>query len=140
MLEFWGWWCNPCVEHMPVLIELHEKFRGKGVTVVGVHLDVDGEVTTAAQLDEKLAGFKAGVWGGKDLPFPVILASGKKLGRGENAPRGELAQRYGIQGYPSTVLIDPQGKVVGRFNARDVKSATEQIEALLKGVPKAAGK
>ena len=140
LLEFWGWWCNPCVEHMPVLIELHEKFRGKGVTVVGVHLDADGEITTAAQLDGKLVSCKAGVWGGKDLPFPVILASGKKLGRGENAPRGELAQLYGIQGYPSTVLIDPQGKVVGRFNARDLKSATEQVEVLLKGVPKPAGK
>ncbi len=132
LLEFWGYWCGPCIAQMPVLMQLHEKFRDKGVTVIGVHLDTDGEVTTAKQLDEKLAGFKADAWGGKDLPFPVILASGKRLGSGENAPRGDLALRYGVQGYPSTILIDREGNVVGKFHARDLKSATDQLEALLK--------
>jgi uncharacterized protein (TIGR03067 family) len=136
LLEFWGWWCGPCIAHMPVLMQLHEKFRGKGVTIIGVHLDVDGEVTTAKQLDEKLVRFKADAWAGKDLPFPVILASGKRLGSGENAPRGDLAMRYGIQGYPSTVLIDREGKVASRFHADDLKSATELLEELLKATPK----
>lgn len=132
LLEFWGYWCGPCIAQMPVLMQLHEKFRDKGVAVIGVHLDTDGEVTTAKQLDEKLAGFKADAWGGKDLPFPVLLASGKRLGGGENAPRGDLALRYGVQGYPSTILIDREGNVVGKFHARDLKSATNQLEALLK--------
>ena len=136
LLEFWGYWCGPCIADMPVLMQLHEKFHGKGVTIIGVHLDVDGEVTTAKQLDEKLAGFKADAWAGKDLPFPVILASGKRLGTGENAPRGDLAKAYGVQGYPTTILIDREGKVVGRFHARDLKSGTEQLEELLKATPK----
>ena len=136
LLEFWGYWCGPCIAQMPVLVQLHEKFRGKGVVVIGVHLDVDGEVTTAKQFDEKLAGFKADAWAGKDLPFPVILASGKRLGSGENAPRGELAMRYGVQGYPTTILIDREGKVAGRFHADDFKSGVAQLEALLKGVAK----
>ena len=136
LLEFWGYWCGPCIAHMPVLVQIHETFRGKGVTIIGVHLDVDGEVTTAKQLDEKLAGFKADAWAGKDLPFPVILASGKRLGSGENGPRGDLAKSYGVQSYPTTILIDREGKVVGRFHARDLKSATEQLEALLKAAPK----
>ncbi len=136
LLDFWGYWCGPCIAEMPVLMQLHERFHGKGVTIIGVHLDVDGEVTTAKQLDEKLAGFKADAWAGKDLPFPVVLASGKRLGSGENAPRGDLAKAYGVQGYPTTILIDREGKVVGRFHAADLKSGVAQLETLLKGVAK----
>ncbi len=86
---------------------------------------------TAAKLDEKIAGYKKKLWGGKDLPFPVALVSGKPIGEGDNKDRGEAARQYGIHAYPTTVLIDPEGKVVGRFNARDAKSAIAQIEKLL---------
>lgn len=131
LLEFWGYWCSPCVGSMPILIDIHEKLAAKGLVIIGVHVDGDGEVDTAAKLDEKIAGYKKKLWGGKDLPFPVALVSGKPIGEGENKDRGEAARQYGVQSYPTTVLIDREGKVVGRFNARDAKSAVAQIEKLL---------
>jgi len=33
--------------------------------------------------------------------------------------------------YPTAILMDREGKVVGDFSARDTKSATEQMEKLL---------
>ena len=44
--KFWGYWCRgAAVSHaMPILIELHEKFHDKGLTVIGVHIDGDGDV------------------------------------------------------------------------------------------------
>jgi uncharacterized protein (TIGR03067 family) len=131
LLEFWGYWCGPCVGSMPVLIEMHEKLAAKGLVIVGVHVDGDGEVDTAAKLDEKIAGFRKKLWSGKDLPFPVALVSGKQIGEGENKSRGEAAQVYGVESYPTTVLIDREGKVVGKFHARDAKSAVAEMEKLM---------
>ena len=130
LLEFWGYWCGPCIASMPVLFELHEKFADKGLAIIGIHLDADGEVDSAQKLDAKIAGFKKEVWKGKDLPFPVALTSGHR--GDEGGGRGGTAARYGIRSYPSTILIDREGKVVGKFSARDTKAAIEQMEKLLK--------
>ena len=131
LLEFWGYWCLPCIQSMPVLFELHDKFASKGLVIVGVHLDIDGEVDTAAKLDEKMRGYKKTAWKGRDIPFPVVLTSGKMTSEADNASRGSIAEKYGIRGYPSTILIDREGKVVGRFQAHDSKLAIEMMEKLL---------
>jgi uncharacterized protein (TIGR03067 family) len=131
LVEFWGYWCGPCIGSMPVLIELHEKYAHKGLAIVGVHRDMDGEVDTAAKLDAKLASAKKDLWKGKDMPFPNALVPGTRVGTGdEKRPGGAVAQ-YGIQGYPTTLLIDREGKVVGQFHPRDIKQASEEIEKLL---------
>jgi uncharacterized protein (TIGR03067 family) len=134
LLEFWGYWCGPCVGAMPVVIELHEKYHDKGLVIVGIHMDSGGDVTTAAQLDEKIAGYRKKLWKGKDLPFSNALTSAREEGEGEGEARtrrGPVGQ-YGVSSWPTTVLIDRDGKVVGRFGARDIKSASERIEKLLK--------
>ncbi len=131
LLEFWGFWCGPCVESMPVLIELHEKYADKGLAIIGVHLDVDGDIDTAAKLDDKIAGFRKDLWKGKDLPFPVALSSGKIIGEGDEKSHGGAAEQYGVSGYPTTILIDRDGKVVGKFNGRIAKAACAEIEKLL---------
>ncbi|HEX3149099.1 MAG TPA: redoxin family protein [Gemmataceae bacterium] len=132
LLEFWGYWCGPCIHSMPVLFELHDKFKDKGLAIIGVHLDIDGEVDTAVKLDEKLIDIRKQLWKGRDLPFPIVLCSGKQV----EVDGGELRRggvQYGIVGYPTTVLIDREGKVVGTFQARDVASAVKEMERLLGG-------
>ncbi len=131
LLEFWGYWCGPCVGAMPVLIELHERFADKGLSVIGVHVDGDDGVDTAAKLDEKIAGYKKRLWHGKDIPFPVALTSGKEVGAGETRSRGLAAEQYGVLSYPTTVLIGRDGNVVGRFHARNAKAAADEVEKLL---------
>jgi RNA polymerase sigma factor (sigma-70 family) len=131
LLEFWGYWCGPCVGAMPVLIELHERFADKGLAIVGVHMDGGGDVDTAAKLEEKIAGFRKKLWKGKDLPFPSALVSGKSEGEGAARTWKNVVGQYGVHSFPTTILIDREGKVVGRFHARDIKHAAEQVEKLL---------
>lgn len=38
LLDFWGYWCHPCVQLMPNLMELHERFKDKGLVIIGVQL------------------------------------------------------------------------------------------------------
>lgn len=43
VLNFWASWCAPCVEEMPSLIQMQQKLKTKGITVLGVSIDVDGD-------------------------------------------------------------------------------------------------
>ncbi len=131
LVEFWGYWCGPCVGSMPVLIELHEKFADKGLAIVGVHMDIDGEVNTAEKLDAKLVKIKKQLWKGKEMPFPSALVPGTRVGSGdEKRPGGAIAQ-YGIRGFPTTILIDRDGRILGEFHARDIQDASAEIKKLL---------
>ncbi len=78
LVDFWGYWCGPCVQEMPVLIELHEKFSDRGLAIIGVHVDAEGDVDNNEKLREKTALFVKGIWNGKELPFPMHLYRGKQ--------------------------------------------------------------
>jgi RNA polymerase sigma factor (sigma-70 family) len=132
LLHFWGYWCGQCVQEMPVLMGLHDAYKDKGLVVVGVHVDAEGEVDSAKALDAKLELYRKDAWKGKGIPFPVALVSGKRASEDENAGRGSLADKFGIRGYPHTVIIGRDGNVVGRFDARDEKAAVKRVEYLLK--------
>jgi cytochrome c biogenesis protein CcmG/thiol:disulfide interchange protein DsbE len=41
VLNFWATWCPPCVEEMPSLVEMQQRVKDKGITVLAVSLDVD---------------------------------------------------------------------------------------------------
>lgn len=37
--DFWAVWCGPCVDSLPFLQELEERYRDEGLVVVGLHVD-----------------------------------------------------------------------------------------------------
>lgn len=39
LLDFWATWCGPCRESIPELIRLSNKYKGRGLTVIGVSVD-----------------------------------------------------------------------------------------------------
>lgn len=41
VLNFWATWCPPCIEEMPSLVEMQQRMKSKGVTVLAVSVDVD---------------------------------------------------------------------------------------------------
>jgi len=41
VLNFWATWCPPCIEEMPSLVQMQQKMKAKGVTVLAVSVDVD---------------------------------------------------------------------------------------------------
>jgi glutathione peroxidase-family protein len=111
---------------MSKLFALHDQYHDKGLTVVGIHIDLgEGEserVDTAARLDERLAKTRRELWKGRDIPFLVALTSGQRTDF-ETGADGQafnvLAAKYGIQSYPTYVLIDRKGNVVKKFALHD---------------------
>lgn len=41
VLNFWATWCPPCIEEMPSLVQMQQRMKAKGVTVLAVSIDVD---------------------------------------------------------------------------------------------------
>jgi hypothetical protein len=101
---------------LPGLIDLYEtreKDRDK-FEIIAFH---DGSVKDFKELEEKLKTVKKMYWRDRDLPFPVLLDS-----------TGQTIKDYGVRAFPTTILIDPEGKLVGE--ARE-----EQLEAKLPQLP-----
>jgi thiol-disulfide isomerase/thioredoxin len=42
LLDFWATWCRGCKEEIPWYMEFQEKYKERGLSVVGVALDEEG--------------------------------------------------------------------------------------------------
>ena len=86
ILDFWGYWCGPCVsESLPDLMEIydaHPADRDKFV-VLAFH---SKDIASFEELDPKLKPIVESTWGGRELPFPILLDS-----------TGQTVEAYGIQ-------------------------------------------
>ena len=87
LLNFWATWCAPCRKEMPAMSNLHNEFGGEGLEVVGVHVG------------PSLAGIKKFL---EAVPVSFTILIDKDMG---------LAS-WGVQGLPTTFLINPEGKLV----------------------------
>jgi peroxiredoxin len=93
LIDFWASWCKPCRMENPNVLAAYERFKSKNFTVLGVSLDRSRDAWLKAIEDDKL------IWSQvSDLKF------------WNNA----VAQQYRIQQIPQNILVDPNGKIVGK--------------------------
>ncbi|APW62646.1 TlpA disulfide reductase family protein [Paludisphaera borealis] len=110
LVVFWASWGGQSVRReIPDLLKVAEKYRAKGLQIVGVSLDTEKADLEAFQKEQK-------------LDWPEIFEPGGIDGR--------LAVEYGVGSLPTMFLIDAQGKVVNR-NLRTASEADRQIEKTL---------
>lgn len=138
ILDFWGYWCGPCVQRMPDLFKLYDKYRESGLEVVSIHID-QGEDETAPvdsvdKLDERLVKVRKNLWDGRDLPYPVALIKAKSVPYGPaglaREARCQASADYGVTSYPTLILIDRAGNIVDMFEPTLAKDV-ERLEELL---------
>jgi thiol-disulfide isomerase/thioredoxin len=114
LLDFWGTWCGPCVQVIPELIKLHEKYHDKGLVIVGIHDDSMNSVKDLKKEIEKLSKER---WDGRKIPYAIALDGGGrcKIEGTQLTTSGATTAAYGINSFPTMVLIDKQGNVVNDF-------------------------
>ena len=112
MLNFWASWCSPCRQEIPDFLELQNKYAARGFTIVGVAMDDKGA--------GEVASF-ANIYG---INYPVLFAGDRVKEIKGLFPK--------VRGYPTTYLMDREGKVVRMIEGpAPMKFWEEQIEKLL---------
>ena len=109
LLDFWATWCPPCRAEIPHFKELYSQYKGKGLEIIGLSIDQDGEAAVRPFAKEN------------GINYPLAI--------GNQA----LTQVYGgILGIPTTFLIDKQGKIAQKYIGYHEKEVFEkEIQALL---------
>ncbi len=130
VLDFWGYWCGPCVRGMPELMELHDKLADQGLVIVAIH---DDSVGSMAELEAKCSRPREEIWGGSELPFHVAIDGGGvyKVPRRNRRSRGATTSLYGIQGFPTTLVIDKRGILMEDELPTGTEFAEKRIRELL---------
>lgn len=134
VLDFWGYWCGPCLGALPELIKLHDEFVDQPVTILALH---DQSIQSRAAFDVKLGTVRRSSWNDRDLPFRVALdRPAPDLKPDDSGIGGGVsARRYSVALWPTTLLIDQTGQVIGTVNPRDHGAVAAQIKTLLAAPP-----
>lgn len=86
LIDFWASWCEPCQESFPWMNEIKAQYPD--LKIIAINLDEESSVAESF-LKENKADFK-------------VLFD----------PEGELAEKYQVDGMPSSYLVDRNGKIV----------------------------
>jgi len=118
LVNFWATWCEPCRDEYPMLNELAKEYGPKGLQVVGVSMDDDGDMILVRRF---LARYK-----------PVFPNYRKKPGE-EAAFRQSVLPGWGGT-MPVSIFYAKDGRIVLNFMGEKSREQYEQaIQSLLGG-------
>lgn len=93
LLDFWTYGCINCYHMVPNLNKLHERYQGR-LVVIGVHSAKFTEEQDSQNIREAVDRY--------GIRYPVV-----------NDRNMELWQGYRVPGWPTIIMIDPEGYVIG---------------------------
>lgn len=109
LVNFWATWCGPCRAEIPGFLQVYERYRDKGLEIVGVSLDENGWEVVTPFIKRY------------NITYPVVVDS-----------RGVVARQYGkIDAIPTSFLIDKNGNIVDQHIGYLSK---EELEKKIKSV------
>lgn len=134
LLDFWAVWCGPCIATFPHLKEWNEKYKDKGLVIVGLtnyyNFKWDDAASKASRAPGKVTPEEENEMLGKFAEHHSLhhrFAVQKEKD-------STLSEYYAVSGIPHVVLLDQEGKVrivkVGSGPA-NAKAIGDMIEKLL---------
>jgi thiol-disulfide isomerase/thioredoxin len=93
-INVWATWCPPCIEEMPTMQQLHDRFHDRGLEILAISIDALGTQVIVPFMQEHR------------LSFTTLLD-----------PEGKVERLYHTNGVPESFIVDKRGflveKVVG---------------------------
>lgn len=107
LLDFWAVWCGPCIDEIPNLKKLYAAADKSQFEIIGIVGDSPSQ--SLEELIDK-----------QGINWPQILSD----------ETNEITKKYGINGYPTTFLLDKEGTIIAK-NLRGTE-LEEKILSLIK--------
>jgi len=132
LVDIFGSWCPTCHEGTPELIRLYDRYRARGLEMVGLAFEVTGDTAVDAPLVRRYRDkFR--------IPFPLLLAGRNDV----EAIEAALPQLRGAGAFPTILFLGRDGRVrrvhagfhglaAGSQHQRQVRDFEVEIERLLK--------
>ena len=95
VLDFWGSWCGWCIKGIPEMKEYYQKSKGK-FEILGIDCSDTEEAWKDAVKEH-------------ELPWLHVY----------NPEGSDLLSQFGIQGFPTKIIVDPEGKIVKTIVGED---------------------
>ncbi|MBQ9649851.1 MAG: TlpA family protein disulfide reductase [Prevotella sp.] len=95
IIDFWGSWCGWCIKGFPEMKEYYKKYAGK-FEILGVDCN-DTEAKWKAAVEKH------------ELPWLHVY----------NPRDSKVLEQYGIQGFPTKIIVGPDGKIVKTIVGED---------------------
>jgi len=113
VLNFWATYCGPCRVEMPWLVDLSKQYRSRGLEVIGVSMDDEGEQKQVTDFVREIG-----------VPYPILLGN------------HTVGDAYGgAHLLPQTFFIDRDGTIAESAIGMKTKKEFDRIvrELLAKG-------
>lgn len=103
LVDFWASWCGPCRKAIPLVKQVYEDFKNKGLTVIGISID-QNEKDWRQALEEE------------NMPYLQL-----------HDPQGLTQRLYNFEGIPFIMLVSPDGIILERsLFGDDIRKAVEK--------------
>ena len=112
IIEFWATWCGPCRDSIPHLTKLQEKYKGKGVTVIGITDEPKATVERFVRRQKK------------QMEYTVAIEKGDAMSQA-------YMRAFGQTGIPATFVVDQQDRIV--WVGHPKSGLDDVIDRLVKG-------
>ncbi len=89
LVNLWATWCHPCREETPYLQRMYERYRRRGLRVLGVSIDLPADRDRVAEFVDEMG-----------VEYDVVLD-----------PAAASAEVFRARGLPTSVLVDRDGVV-----------------------------